>query len=115
MLGTRECFGDISATEESVESHRSMGEGPRWRIVVGSLPRRRQAQNERRVGGPEATRFLSPNCASHAARVGKKLPANLRNSGVKFKELAEAILVYCAAFAQGRQADFDNRESRESG
>ena len=30
-------------------------------------------------------------------RAGKKLPANLRNAGVKFKELADAILAYSAS------------------
>ena len=30
-------------------------------------------------------------------RAGKKLPANLRSSGVKFKELTDAILTYSAS------------------
>jgi hypothetical protein len=31
------------------------------------------------------------------ARAGAKLPSNLRNAGVKFKELADAVLVYSAS------------------
>jgi len=56
-------------------------------------------------------------------RAGKKLPANLRNSGVKFKELADAILTYSAAHHRDSRsvktrlrkssADFDNREAEK--
>ena len=55
------------------------------------------------------------------ARAGKKRPADLRNSGVKFKELVDAILTYSLAHHRDTRsvktrlgktsADFDRREA----
>jgi hypothetical protein len=57
------------------------------------------------------------------ARAGKKLPANLRNAGVKFKDLADAILTYSAAHHKDTKsvrirlakitADFGDREAEK--
>lgn len=56
-------------------------------------------------------------------RAGKKLPANLRNSGVKFKELADAILTFSEGHHRDTRsvktrlgkisADFDKREAEK--
>ena len=95
-----------------------MGEGPgsgAWWIryrVNGQLKREKVGRES------DAIAFFQQRKSE--VRAGKKLPVNLRSAGIRFKELADAILTYSAAHHRDTKsvrirlakiaADFGDRE-----